>query len=103
MKNLLLVSQFVADVFPILNIVLVSIMALSCIVIIIAILACPPQSGIGSNAITGANESYYTKNKGSNNEGRIKILIVILASIIALCALLYFISYIIYPNNGGAV
>jgi len=66
---------------------------------IIAILASPPETGRGSNVITGASESYYTKNRGNNNQGRIRNLIIICASIIAISAILYFISYAIYRGE----
>jgi len=88
--------QWVTDTFLGIQIALVSIMALACVVIIIAVLASPPQTGVGNNAITGASESYYTKNKGKNNQGRLRWLIVICASTIALCAILYFVTYAIY-------
>ena len=76
---------------------LVAVMALACIVIIIAVLSSPPQTGVGNNVITGAAESYYTKNKGRNNAGRIQILIISCAILIAVCAICYFVLYAIYP------
>ena len=98
-STLMNLPQWVTDTFRGVQAGLVITMAIACVVIIIAVLVSPPQTGVGSNAITGASESYYTKNKGKNNEGRIKWLIVICASLIALCAILYFVAYAIYPGE----
>jgi len=98
--NLLNVPHWIAVSFPIIQAGLVILMALACIVMIVAILASPAQVGRGSNAITGASESYYTKHKGRNNQGRIRNLIIISASIIAFCAIAYFITWQIFHNAG---
>jgi preprotein translocase subunit SecG len=101
LKNLFLaasdsVPQWVSDSFPVIQGVVVGIMALCSIVLIIAILVSPPETGIGNNAITGVNESYYAKNKGTNNMGRIRNIIIICSSIIAVCSIVYFILFGIY-------
>ena len=104
-KNLLLApegglrAQWISDSFPIIQGVLVVIMALCSIVLIIAILVSPPETGIGNNPITGTNESYYSKNKCTNNMGRIRNLIIICASIIAFCSIVYFILYGVYGRG----
>lgn len=100
--KMLNVSQFVVDTFPTLRAILLAIVALACIIMIIAILVSPPQTGIGSNPITGANESYYTKNRGANNQGRIRNLVIICAIVIAVCSILFGISYTIYQPSIGA-
>jgi protein translocase SecG subunit len=92
-NNLIAVANWVTDTMAILQPSLVVIMALACVIMIIAILASPPETGNGSNAVTGASESFYTKNKGKNNQGRIRNLIIVCAIIIAVCAILYFVSY----------
>ena len=96
LQNLMGVAPWIADSFPIIRAVLIVLVAVSSIVLIVAILVSPPQTGVGRNAITGASESYYTKNKGSNNQGRIRNLVVICAATIAVCAILFGISYAIY-------
>ena len=88
---------FVTDSFRGIQIAFVVIMALASLVMIIAVLASPPQSGVGSNVITGAAESFYTKNKGKNNQGRLKVLVIVCAATIAICAVLYFVAYSVYP------
>jgi len=97
MENLLLnVPNWVATSFPIMQAILVVIISLACIVMIICILASPATTGRGSNALTGASESYYTKHKGRNNQGRIRNMIIAMAVIIAVSAILYFVLYAIY-------
>ena len=100
MQNLLLntVAPWIAASFPAIQATLVILMALAAIVMIIAILASPANVGRGSSAITGASESFYTKNKGKSNQGRLKILIIVCASIIAVSAILYFISWQMVQN-----
>jgi preprotein translocase subunit SecG len=97
--SLLNLSPWITDTFRAVQATLAVIMAIGCVLLIIAILASPPQTGIGNNAITGAQESYYTKNKGKNNAGRIKVLIIVCASIVAVTAILYFVTYGVYPGE----
>ncbi|MCL2847055.1 MAG: preprotein translocase subunit SecG [Firmicutes bacterium] len=94
------VAPWISQSFPWIQGSLVIIMAIAAIVMIIAILASPAQTGRGSNAITGASESFYTKHKGKNNQGRLRNLIIICASIIAFCAIMYFVTFQIYHIGG---
>ena len=94
--SILNLPQWVTDTFSGIQAGLVSLMALASILMIIGVLVSPPQTGNGNNVITGASESYYTKNRGKNNQGRIRTMIIVCASIIALCAILYFVTYGIY-------
>ena len=100
MQKLLGASWF-QDIQPYAQAGLVILIAVCCMVMVIAILASPPQTGRGSNAITGASESYYTKNRGANNQGRIRNLIIICALVIAVSAVLYFISYSFFQGGFG--
>ena len=92
-----LIPAWITLSFPYIRIALVSLIALASVVMIIAILASPANAGRGTNAITGASESFYTKNKSKNNQGRVRNLIIISASCIAFFALMFFISWVIYP------
>jgi len=92
-----LIPSWVVASFPIIRMVLMALIALSSVILIISILASPAQSGRGTNAITGASESFYTKNKGKNNQGRIRNLVIICAGAIAIFAVLYFVTWTIYP------
>ena len=99
LRKLLNVAAWVSDTFRGIQAALVIIMAIACIIMLIGILASPPNTGNGENVITGASESYYTKNRGKNNQGRIRLLIIICASVVALCAVLYFVAYGVYPGE----
>ena len=99
LSYLLNLDPIITDTFKGVQAALVGVMALCCIIMIIAILASPPNTGHGENVITGASESYYTKNKSKNNQGRIRTLIIVCASIITLCAVLYFVAYGVYPGE----
>ena len=96
-----LAANLFQDIQPYIQAGLVILIAIACIVMIVAILASPPQTGRGSNAITGASESYYTKNRGGNNQGRIRNLVIICAATIAVSAILYFVSWIIFRGGFG--
>ena len=69
---------------------------------IVAILVSPSDSASGTNAITGASESYYTKNRNKNNLGRIRNLIIICAISIALLTIAFFIMFGIFNMSGAA-
>jgi len=105
LETLLNVAPWISSSFPIIRNIIVIIIALLCLVMIIAILVSPAQTGRGSNAITGASESYFTKQKGKSNQGRIRTLIIVCAATIAVLSVLYFITYAIFPArylNTGA-
>ena len=102
MENLLnsnTIAPWISSSFPWIQGGLVVVIALTSIILIIGVLVSPPNTGVGNNAITGASESYYTKNKGKNNQGRIRNLVIICASVIAVCAILYFVAYSIYQPS----
>jgi len=99
LSNLLNLSPIITDTFRYIQAALVVIMAICCFILIVGILVSPPETGIGNNVITGASESYYTKNKGKNNQGRVRLMIIICSSIIAVCAVLYFVLYGVYPGQ----
>jgi len=95
-QRMLAVPNWIAVSFPWIQGALVIIIALASIVMIIAVLASPANTGQGNNAITGAAESYYTKHKGRSNQGRIRNLIIAMAIIISISAILFFVAYQIY-------
>lgn len=88
------VPMWVTNSFPIIRIVLFSIIVLSAIIAIIAILF-QSQDSAGTDVITGAQESYYSKNKGGSRDGKLKLITIIMASIIVVCAILYFITILV--------
>jgi len=95
-------APWITESFPVIRMVLMILIAIACLGMVISILASPANTGAGTNAITGASESYYTKNKGKNNQGRIRNAIILCAVIIAVSAILFFISYVVYPAPPAA-
>lgn len=101
MKNLSLIleeevqSDFITKVFPVLRYVLFGIIALCAIVLIVTVLLQSNSSNDAGNVITGTQESYYAQNKGSTRDGKLKIITIVMASVIAVCAVLYFVTEII--------
>ena len=101
MLNLLLdttLPNWVTTLLPILRSVFVVIMLLACITITIICLATESNAEGGSNVITGNSyESFYSQNKGSTREGRLKRLLIISSILAGICAILYFVTLLIYP------
>lgn len=94
--------DWVSKSFPVIQGIIIGLISLISIIMIVAILVSPPDTGTGTNAITGASESYYTKNRNKNNLGRIRNLIIICAVTIAVLTIIFFIMYGIF-NMSGAV
>ena len=47
------------------------------------------------DVMTGAQESYYSQNKGSSRDGKLKIITIVMASIIFVCVVLYLVTLLI--------
>ena len=96
MKSFLLAasSDFFTTVFPILRYVFVGIIFLCAIVMIVTTLLQSSADENGATAVTG-QESYYSQNKGESRDGKLKKATTICAIVIAVCTLLYFISFLI--------
>lgn len=102
MLNLLLADQtyakWITTLMPILRSIFVILMLISSIVVIIICLATESNAESGSNVITGNSyESFYSQNKSSTREGRLKKLLIISSIIAAVCGVLYFVTLLIYP------
>ncbi len=89
---------WISDSFPIIRIVLFCIIFACALVMIITILFQSEDSG-GTEAITGIKESYYAQNKGSSRDGKLKLITIIMAITIFVCAILYFVSILIYSGQ----
>ena len=88
-------SDWITKIFPVLRYVLFGIVVACAIVIIVTILIQSNNSTDEGNVITGIQDSYYAQNKGSTRDGKLKIITIVMASIIAFCALAYFVTEII--------
>jgi len=81
--------------FPIIQIILLSLIALSSVLIIIAVLKKPSNPESGTNAITGISDTYYMHNKANTKEGRLQKLIIVSMSCIFAFTVIYFILQLI--------
>ena len=101
MMNLLLdgtYANWITTTMPILRSIFVILMLISCITVTIICLATDSDAESGTNAITGNSyESFYSQNKSSTREGRLKRLLIISAIIAGVSAILYFVTLLIYP------
>lgn len=65
--------------------------AIAAIVIIVSVLVQPSNPDGGRNVITGTNDSYYSQNKGSTKEGRLKRLIIICSIVILVLTIAFYV------------
>ena len=87
-------SDFITTFFPILRYILFFIAIAASIAMVVVILMQKESAG-GTDVITGKQESYYSQNKGSTREGRLKKITVIMAIIVAVSVVLYFVTELI--------
>ena len=101
MMNLLLdatYAKWITTTMPILRSIFVILMLVCCLMITIICLATESDAEGGTNAITGNSyESFYSQNKSSTREGRLKKLLIISSIIAGVSAVLYFVTLLIYP------
>ena len=81
--------------FPVIQIILLSLIAISSILIIFAVLKKPSDPEKGTNAITGISDTYYMHNKSNTKEGRLQKLIIIALTCVFVFTILYFILQVI--------
>ena len=89
--NRLLISTETASLLITLRSIAFILLAISAIIIIVAVLIQPSNPDGGKNVITGTNDSYYAQNKGDTKEGRLKKLIIISAVVILVLTIAFFI------------
>lgn len=86
----------VANAVSIIQYIIVAIIALCALAIIFLVLFQKSNSDGGLNAISGVQETYFAHNKGKTRDGILRKLTVIFAIIIAVLAILYWVSLYIY-------
>ena len=84
------------SLFPIMRIVLFAIVVL-CAVIVIAATLFQNEDSADTDVITGVQESYYSKNKGGSRDAKLKIITITCSIILAVCVVLYFVTFLIMP------
>lgn len=93
-----LTPSWIISSFPIIRYVLMFIIAVSAIIMIITVLMQEESAEGGANAITGAQESYYSQNKGKTKEGALKKIIIAMSSTIAVSIVIFFVTVLVYAG-----
>lgn len=89
------VPGWVSDSFPILRIVLISLMVAIGLALILIILF-QPSSSSGMGALTGARDTFYSKDKSKSLESVMKKVTIILGIIEGVLAIFFFVTLLIY-------
>jgi preprotein translocase subunit SecG len=92
------VPQWVSDSFPIIRIIFVITLLLLAITMVVIVLAQEGHNG-GTNVISGTRESFYSQNKNSTKEGRLKRLMTIAGIAFVIVTILYFVTLKIYAGQ----
>lgn len=93
------IQRWITASFPIIQTVLIILIAVFAIVVIISVIAQPSKPAGGNNVITGTNtDSYFAKHKSHTKEGRLNKLIIISSISIFVLTVLYFVSFAIYSG-----
>lgn len=90
------VPEWVSNSFPIIRIVLFCIVVAAALILIATTLF-QAEDAKASDAILGQQESYYAQNKGSSRNEKLKRITIIVSIIAAVCIVLYFVSFLIFP------
>ena len=84
---------------PIIRYVLFFIVVACAIVMTITIIMQSNDSDGSLDVMTGAQESYYSQNKGSSRDGKLKIITIVLGCIIFVCVVAYLVT-LFFSNRG---
>ncbi|MBP3344894.1 MAG: preprotein translocase subunit SecG [Clostridia bacterium] len=89
-------SDFSTKVLPVIRYVLFGIIIACAIVMIITTLMQSNDSSNSLDAFTGAKqESYYSQNKGASRDAILKRITIIMAIVIVVCILAFFITELV--------
>lgn len=100
MKGLLLdYSPALVQAFSVARIVLFCLI-LACAILIIITTLLQNEDSANTDVITGAQESYYSKNKGGSRDAKLRLITIICSIVLAVCVILYFVSFKIVPAQG---
>ena len=89
---------WVTTLVPIVRYVFLGIIFLCALVLILVTLFQNNSNDESAFLSGGATESYYAKNKGGTIVGKLKVITVICAIVIAVLTVLYFVSNLIYAG-----
>lgn len=91
------VSWWRSELVPAVRYVFLAVMFLCAVILIIVTLFQNSSNDEGAFLSGGATESYYAKNKGGTMASKLKVITVVCAVIIAVIAVLYFVSNLLFP------
>lgn len=94
-STLLAQNEVLNDLGPILRAVLFCLVVACCLVITITTLLQSNDNEEGMESVIGGQESYYSKNKGSSRDGKLKIITIVMSCIAVVCTIVYFLTFLI--------
>lgn len=92
------VADWVVKSFPVIKIVIMSVLALLAIAMIVLVVMQKSNTN-GAGAITGQSDTFYNRNKGATLQGKIKIATIVCASLILVLCLTFLIMSQIYEGT----
>lgn len=92
------VANWVVESFPIVKIVIMSLLALLSIAMIVLVVMQKSETN-GAGAITGQSDTFYNRNKGATLQGKIKIWTIVTASLILVLCLTFLVMSQIYEGT----
>lgn len=99
MQNLLFAfPQWLVDTILVSRTVILILTALLALTIVVTVLMQNNSSSGGTNVMTGVTESYYSQNKGTSREGKLKKITTICSICIVVLIVIYFVTRIIYKG-----
>ena len=84
--------DWVTSFLPVFQYICLALLGVGAVIMILLVLFQQSNSSGGLNAVSGVTETYFSQNKGKNREGRLRKATVILAIVMVVLTLLYFIS-----------
>ena len=91
-------ASWIVNSFPIIKIVIMSLLALLSIALIVLIVMQKGNTN-GSSAITGKSDTFYNRNKKTTLQGKIKVLTIVVASVLMSLCLIFMILSQIYAGT----
>ncbi len=92
------VADWIVSSFPIIKIVIMSVLALLAIAMIVLVVMQKSETN-GAGAITGQSDTFYNRNKGATLQGKIKVWTIVTASLILFLCLAFLVMSQIYEGT----
>lgn len=92
------VATWVVNSFPIIKIVIMSLIALLSLTLIVLVVMQKGETN-GSSALTGKTDTFYNRNKKTTLQGKIKVITIVVASIMMFLCLTFMIMSQIYSGT----